>query len=98
MILDKARKNGAFVWESQGQGLAQIEERIQGIRVESAEFGSQELFAPIVVDASGHDPLPLKQNWMVRDLKARKFALWAYFKGAIADRPGRRRDHGRLLA
>ena len=54
MILDKARQNGASVWEeTKAKALLKSEERIQGIRVESAEFGSQELFAPIVVDASG---------------------------------------------
>ena len=44
MILDKARQNGASVWEeTKAKALLKSEERIQGIRVESAEFGSQEL-------------------------------------------------------
>ncbi len=89
MILDKARQNGASVWEeTKAKALLKSEERIQGIRVESAEFGSQELFAPIVVDASGRDCFAaLKQNWMVRDPKLKKVALWTYFKGALRD-PG----------
>jgi len=89
MILDKARQNGAAVWEeTKAKALLKSDERVTGIRVESAEFGSQELFAPIVVDASGRDCFAaLKERWMVRDPKLKKVALWTYFKGAKRD-PG----------
>lgn len=89
MILDKARQNGASVWEeTKAKALLKKDERVQGIRVESAEFGSQELFAPIVVDASGRDCFAaIKEKWMVRDPKLKKVALWTYFKGAKRD-PG----------
>ena len=89
MILDKARHNGAFVWEeTKAKALLKSGERVQGIRVESAEFGSQELYAPIVVDASGRDCFAaIKQNWMIRDPKLKNLALWTYYKGAMRD-PG----------
>jgi len=89
MILDKARQNGAAVWEeTKAKALLKSDERVTGIRVESAEFGSQELFAPIVVDASGRDCFAaIKERWMVRDPKLKKVALWTYFKGAKRD-PG----------
>ena len=89
MILDKARQNGASVWEeTKAKVLLKSGERVKGIRVESAEFGSQELFAPIVVDASGRDCFAaIKEKWMVRDPKLKKVALWTYFKGAKRD-PG----------
>ena len=89
MILDKARSNGATVWEeTKAKALLKEDERVKGIRVESSEFGSQELFAPIVVDASGRDCFAsIKEKWMVRDPKLKKIALWTYFKGAKRD-PG----------
>lgn len=89
MILDKARLNGATVWEeTKAKALLKEDERVKGIRVESSEFGSQELFAPIVVDASGRDCFAsIKEKWMVRDPKLKKIALWTYFKGAKRD-PG----------
>ena len=89
MILDKARQNGASVWEeTKAKALIKSEERVKGVRVESAEHGSQELFAPIVVDASGRDCFAaIKEKWMVRDPKLKKIALWTYYKGAKRD-PG----------
>ena len=87
MILDKARLNGATVWEeTKAKALLKEDERVKGIRVESSEFGSQELFAPIVVDASGRDCFAsIKEKWMVRDPKLKKIALWTYYKGAKRD-------------
>jgi flavin-dependent dehydrogenase len=89
MILDKARQNGASVWEeTKAKALLKSGDRVKGIRVESEEFGTQELFAPIVVDASGRDCFAaIKEKWMVRDPKLKKVALWTYFKGAKRD-PG----------
>ncbi len=89
MILDKARQNGASVWEeTKAKALLKSGERVEGVRVESSEFGSQELFAPIVVDASGRDCFAsIKEKWMVRDPELKKIALWTYYKGAKRD-PG----------
>ncbi|MBN37354.1 MAG: alkylhalidase [Opitutae bacterium] len=89
MILDKARLNGATVWEeTKAKALLKEDERVKGIRVESSEFGSQELFAPIVVDASGRDCFAsIREKWKIRDPKLKKIALWTYYKGAKRD-PG----------
>ena len=89
MILDKARLNGAAVWEeTKAKALLKEDERVKGIRVESSEFGSQELFAPIVVDASGRDCFASnREKWKIRDPKLKKIALWTYYKGAKRD-PG----------
>ena len=89
MILDKASANGASVWEqTKAKALIKSDDRVEGIRVESKEFGDQELRAPIVVDASGRDCFAaVKERWMVRDPKLKKVALWTYYKGAKRD-PG----------
>ena len=89
MILDKARTNGATVWEeTMAQSLIKSGERVEGIRVESKEHGPQELFAPIVVDASGRDCFAAhREKWMERDPQLNKTALWTYYKGAKRD-PG----------
>ena len=89
MILDKARTNGATVWEeTNAQSLIKSGERVEGIRVESTEHGPQELFAPIVVDASGRDCFAAhREKWMERDPQLNKTALWTYYKGAKRD-PG----------
>lgn len=89
MILDKARTNGATVWEeTNAQSLIKSGERVEGIRVESKEHGPQELFAPIVVDASGRDCFAAhREKWMERDPQLNKTALWTYYKGAKRD-PG----------
>ena len=89
MILDKARSNGATVMEeTKAKKLIKSGDRVEGIKVESDEMGSLEVFAPIVVDASGRDCFAAhKQKWMVRDPELKKIALWTYFKGAKRD-PG----------
>jgi flavin-dependent dehydrogenase len=89
MILDKARSNGATVMEeTKAKKLIKSGDRVEGITVESAELGSLDLHAPIVVDASGRDCFAAhKQKWMVRDPELKKIALWTYYKGAKRD-PG----------
>ena len=89
MILDKARSNGATVMEeTKAKKLIKSGDQVEGIKVESDEMGSLEVFAPIVVDASGRDCFAAhKQKWMVRDPELKKIALWTYFKGAKRD-PG----------
>ena len=87
MIMDKARTNGATVWEeTKAQSLIKSGERVEGIRVESKEHGPQELFAPIVVDAAGRDCFAAhREKWMERDPQLNKTALWTYYKGAKRD-------------
>jgi len=89
MILDKARSNGATVMEeTKAKNLIKSGDRVEGITVESEEFGSLELRAPIVVDASGRDCFAAhKQKWKIRDPELKKIALWTYYKGAKRD-PG----------
>jgi len=89
MILDKARENGASVWEeTKAKTLLKSGERVKGVKVVSAEHGEQELFAPVVIDASGRDCFAAhKEKWMVRDPELKKIALWTYYKGAKRD-PG----------
>ena len=89
MILDKARENGASVMEeTKAKNLIKSGDRVEGIKVDSKEMGILEIRAPIVVDASGRDCFAAhKQNWMVRDPKLKKIALWTYFKSAKRD-PG----------
>ena len=87
MILDKARSNGATVMEeTKAKNLIKSGDRVEGITVESEEFGSLELRAPIVVDASGRDCFAAhKQKWKIRDPELKKIALWTYYKGAKRD-------------
>ena len=89
MILDKARENGASVWEeTKAKTLLKSGERVKGVKVVSAEHGEQELYAPVVIDASGRDCFAAhKEKWMVRDPELKKIALWTYYKGAKRD-PG----------
>ncbi len=89
MILDKARSNGATVMEqTKAKKLIKTGDRVKGITVESDELGSIDLYAPIVVDASGRDCFAAhKQKWMVRDPELKKIALWTYYKRAKRD-PG----------
>ena len=90
MIMDKARENGATVMEeTKAKNLIKsADNRVEGVKVASEDFGEVELRAPIVVDASGRDCFSAhKQNWMVRDPELKKVALWTYYKGAKRD-PG----------
>jgi flavin-dependent dehydrogenase len=89
MILNKARENGASVLEqTKANRLIKEGERIVGIKATSEKLGELELTAPIVIDASGRDCFAAhKENWMIRDPKLKKVALWTYYKGAMRD-PG----------
>lgn len=89
MILDKARKNGASVLEeTQAKSLIKSENRVEGVVVESKDLGEVELYAPLVIDASGRDCFAArKEKWLVRDPELKKIALWTYYKGAKRD-PG----------
>ena len=89
MIMDKARKNGASVMEeTKAKTLLKSGQRVDGIKVSSKDLGNLELKASVVVDASGRNCFAAhKENWMVRDPKLNKIALWTYYKGAKRD-PG----------
>jgi flavin-dependent dehydrogenase len=89
MLLDKARENGASVLEeTKAKALLKDDGRVVGVRAQSSEFGELELHAPLVVDASGRDCFAaIREQWMERDPKLKKIAIWTYFKGAMRD-PG----------
>jgi flavin-dependent dehydrogenase len=89
MIMDKARENGASVLEeTQAKSLIKSENRVEGVVVESKDWGKLELRAPLVIDASGRDCFAAhKEKWLVRDPELKKIALWTYYKGAKRD-PG----------
>jgi flavin-dependent dehydrogenase len=89
MLLDKARENGASVLEeTKAKALLKEDGRVVGVRAQSSEFGELELHAPLVVDASGRDCFAaIREQWMERDPKLKKIAIWTYFKGAMRD-PG----------
>lgn len=90
MILDKAIQNGATVMQqTKAKNLIKSDpNRVEGVKVDSAEFGQLEFRSSIVVDASGRDCFAAhKENWMIRDPELKKIALWTYYKGAKRD-PG----------
>ncbi|MBT3567606.1 MAG: FAD-binding protein [Opitutae bacterium] len=89
MLLDKARENGSSVLEeTKAKALLKEDGRVVGVRAQSSEFGELELHAPLVVDASGRDCFAaIREQWMERDPKLKKIAIWTYFKGAKRD-PG----------
>ena len=89
MLLDKARENGASVLEeTKAKALLKDNGRVIGVRAQSSEYGELELRAPLVVDASGRDCFSsIREQWMERDPKLKKIAIWTYFKGAKRD-PG----------
>lgn len=89
MILDKARANGATVWEeTTATALIKSGERVEGVKVDSRDMGPCELRAPIVIDASGRDCFAAhREKWMERDPMLNKTAIWTYYKGAKRD-PG----------
>ena len=90
MILDKAIQNGATVMQqTKAKNLIKSDpNRVEGVKVDSVEFGQLEFRSSIVVDASGRDCFAAhKENWMIRDPELKKIALWTYYKGAKRD-PG----------
>jgi len=89
LLLDKARKEGATVFEeTKARALLKEGDQVVGVRVVSKEFGPLELNASIVIDASGRDCFSaVKEKWMERDPELKKIAIWTYFRAAKRD-PG----------
>ena len=90
MIVEKARENGAEVRE-QHRVLDVIRDRegkIVGVKAEDHAGVHHELYARVIVDASGRDCLVSSKNrWRKRDPELNKIAIWTYFEGAMRD-PG----------
>jgi flavin-dependent dehydrogenase len=90
MLLDNARAKGAEVREETEvvKFLTDANGAICGVQTRSADGGTQELRARVVMDATGRDALFLrKSGWRKRDPQLNKVALWTYYKGARRD-PG----------
>ena len=89
MILNRAIDNGAKVLQqTKATELIKENDKVIGIEVDSKEFGKQKIFGNCVVDASGRNCFAsFKNEWMERDPKLKKIALWTYFENAKRD-PG----------
>ncbi|MBK9169679.1 MAG: tryptophan 7-halogenase [Bryobacterales bacterium] len=89
MLLDNAREKGAEVrHEVCVKGFLESNGTVTGVRAVSAHGGTEEIHAPITLDATGRDALALARNgWRVRDPYLNKIALWTYYSGAVRD-PG----------
>ena len=89
MILNRAIDNGAKVLQqTKATELIKENDTVIGIEVDSKEFGNQKIFGKCVVDASGRNCFAsFKNDWMERDPKLKKIALWTYFENAKRD-PG----------
>ena len=89
MILNRAIDNGAKVLQqTKATELIKENDKVIGIEVDSKEFGKQKIFGNCVVDASGRNCFAsFKNDWMERDPKLKKIALWTYFENAKRD-PG----------
>ena len=89
MILNRAIDNGAKVLQqTKATELIKANDKVIGIEVDSKEFGKQKIFGNCVVDASGRNCFAsFKNDWMERDPKLKKIALWTYFENAKRD-PG----------
>lgn len=90
MIVEKARENGAEVREQHRvlDVIRDSEGKIVGVKAEDHAGAHHELYARVVVDASGRDCLVSSKNrWRKRDPELNKIAIWTYFEGAMRD-PG----------
>lgn len=89
MILDKARSNGATIFEeTTARDLLWTNGAVTGVRATNAAGESTEFHAPITIDATGRDALAVTRNgWKVRDPYLNKIAIWTYYRDAMRD-PG----------
>jgi flavin-dependent dehydrogenase len=89
MLLNHARASGVEVRE-QTMVREVIEQNgtVVGVRAAGREGGTQELYAPITIDATGRDALTLsRRGWKMRDPFLNKIAIWTYYRGAARE-PG----------
>jgi flavin-dependent dehydrogenase len=89
MLLNNARAKGAEVMEATLVKQT-IEENgvVEGVMATGKNGLTQELRAPITIDATGRDAFTVgRRGWKVRDPRLNKIAVWTYYKGAMRD-PG----------
>jgi flavin-dependent dehydrogenase len=90
MLLDNARARGVEVRPHVTvRDVLMDGPRVVGVRADTKDGArGQEIFARVVVDATGRDSLlSRKFGWKDRDPDLNKIAVWSYFKGALRD-PG----------
>ena len=90
MLLDNSRARGVEVRQHVTVRDVLMEgSRVVGVQADVKDgVKGQEIFAKVVVDATGRDSLlSRKFGWKDRDPDLNKIAVWSYFKGAKRD-PG----------
>lgn len=90
MLLDNSRAKGVEVRQHVTvRDVLMDGSRVVGVRADVKDgVKGQEIFAKVVVDATGRDSLlSRKFGWKDRDPDLNKIAIWSYFKGATRD-PG----------
>lgn len=89
MLLRNAAKRGAEVREETTViDFVYDGDAVVGVTVRGKDGATEELRAPVTLDASGRDALfQRKKKWRKRDPKLNKIAIWTLFKGAGRD-PG----------
>jgi flavin-dependent dehydrogenase len=87
MLLDNAREKGAVVKEETTvKELIREDERVVGVRAQTAGGPVVEYRAPITLDASGKEAFSSVRNgWRIKDPLLNKIAVWTYYKGAQRD-------------
>ncbi|MCX6379482.1 MAG: tryptophan 7-halogenase, partial [Armatimonadetes bacterium] len=87
LMLNNAREHGVDV--NEGVRVREVifeGERAVGVRIQHEDGRLEEVFAKVVVDASGQTAmLGNKFNMLVKDLELKKGAVWTYWKGAKRD-------------
>ncbi|MEM7146147.1 MAG: NAD(P)/FAD-dependent oxidoreductase [Verrucomicrobiota bacterium] len=88
MLMDRAKGNGAEVWEETKVDDVLTDESgaVVGVSVSSKDGEKRDVRAPMTIDASGRDGLVIsKRKWRKRDPQLNKIAIWTYYRGAMRD-------------
>lgn len=87
MMLENAREHGVDAREGVRVREVLFEgDRAVGVRVQYEDGTQEEVFAKVVVDASGQSALIGNRfNLLVKDSDLKKGAVWTYWKGAYRD-------------
>lgn len=85
MLMDHARERGAEVREETTvtRLLKDDSGRVVGVEAQARDGTTQQLFAKLVVDASGKEAFASSRlGWRVGDPYLNKVAVWTYYKGS----------------